>query len=410
VPNNSYKQTIDWLFTQFPSYQNIGASAYKPSLDNCLKLAELFGNPQNYLKIIHIAGTNGKGSTSSMLASILTESKLKVGLFTSPHIIDYTERIRINGKTITEEFVINFCDKIKLLDIQFEPSFFEITWIMALVYFKEQNCQICVIETGLGGRLDATNIVNPLLTIITNIGLEHTNFLGDTLAMIASEKAGIIKKNIPVIIGSYNQETLPVFKEIANKNESDIILVNKQEINETPTNFPLIGTYQIQNYKTVLKAIENLNQQGFTISQDNINSGLSNLSKNTGFFGRLQIVNRLPLTIIDVSHNYDGIKATLESIKDINKGKLHIIYGTSADKDLKSIFSLFDKNNRYYFTEFQNERSAKLEDLKSNSNQKQLKSLFFKNLNNALNTAQNTVNENDTILIFGSFFLISDYF
>lgn len=407
--NKDYKETIDWLFNQFPSYQNIGAKAYKPDLTNCLHLSELIGYPQKSLKFIHLAGTNGKGSTSSMLASILTENKLKVGLFTSPHIQDFRERIRINGEMISETFVIDFCNQIKALKIDFEPSFFEITWMMALSYFKQAACDICIVETGLGGRLDATNIITPILSIITNIGLEHTIFLGETYEEIASEKAGIIKPNIPVIIGETLPETKSVFESIAKKNTSQIIFSEKLEI-KIPEYFPLLGSYQINNFKSVLNAIQYLNKLGYRISESSIEKGLKNLSKNTGFFGRLQVINQSPLTILDVSHNYEGIKATLESLKTITKGKLHLIYGTSSDKDVQKIFSLFNDENEYYFTEFNNLRSAKIDDLEVEAKKNNLKGKYFQNINSALKSAQESVNKEDTILIFGSFFLVSDFF
>ena len=409
LAKTKYNETIDWLFKQFPAYHKIGASAYKPDLTNTLKLSQLFGNQHLNMEFIHIAGTNGKGSTSSMLASILQESGKKVGLFTSPHIEDFRERIRVNGEMISESDVIDFCDKIKSLKLDFEPSFFEITWVMALVHFSNKQCDICVIETGLGGRLDATNLISPILSIITNIGLEHTNFLGDTLEKIAFEKAGIIKKNIPIIIGETLAQTKTVFIELAKINNSEIIFA-ENESTEIPENFPLLGEYQKKNFKIIQSAISLLNTKGFEINRDSITKGLQNLSKNTGFRGRLEVINTSPLTIIDVSHNYDGIKATLESIEGINKGRLFIIYGTSSDKDLNSIFQLFPKNATYFFSEFNNERSASLEQLRIKAEEINLKSNYFNNPKAALKAAKYSANEIDTILIFGSFFLISDFF
>lgn len=409
MQNKAYQKEIEWLFQQFPSYQLIGKDAYKPDLSNCIKLSSFFDNPHLDQKFIHVAGTNGKGSTCSMLSSILTESNYKTGLFTSPHIHDFRERIRINGEVVEEEFVITFCKQIKALNIDFSPSFFEITWVMALVYFKQQGCEIIIVETGLGGRLDATNIITPILSIITNIGLEHTNFLGDTLAKIAFEKGGIIKYNIPVIIGETTPETSPIFKEIALKRKSELILAEEEQLLK-PQNFPLLGEYQLKNFRAVNTALTFLKAINYKITSENISSGLKKLQINTGFKARLQVINEKPKTIIDVSHNYDGIKSTLESIKKINKGKVHIIYGTSADKDLETIFSLFDKENKYYFTEFTNNRSAKVEELKIFADKNLLESHFFSNVKSALKSAQKTVNEEDTILIFGSFFLIDDIF
>ena len=405
----SYKETLDWLFQQFPAYHKIGAKAYKPSLDNCIRLAELFGSPQDKLKFIHVAGTNGKGSTSSMLASVLTESGEKVGLFTSPHIEDFRERIRVNGEMISEEEVISFCEEVKVLNLDFEPSFFEITWLMTLVHFLKKETTICVIETGLGGRLDATNIIKPILSIITNIGLEHTNFLGETLGEIAFEKAGIIKNSVPVVVGETLPETIAVFKKKAFESNSKLILAEDVSV-QVPATFPLLGDYQIKNFKSVYSALEYLKSIGFKLSEEVIANGLKKLSANTGFRGRLQVMNEEPLTIMDVSHNYDGIKATLDSILKINKGELHIIYGTSSDKDIKSIFSLFPKEANYFFTEFSNERSAKLIQLMEESKEFKLKSNFFLNPKEALKNAQLSVKKEDTILVFGSFFLLSDFF
>ena len=409
MQDREYIETIDWLFKQFPAYHKIGAAAYKPDLQNCTRLASHFNNPQNHLKFIHIAGTNGKGSTSSMLASILQESSEKVGLFTSPHIEDFRERIRVNGEMISEIDVIEFCTELKSMDLSFEPSFFEITWVMALVFFSRKKCTICVIETGLGGRLDATNLITPILSIITNIGLEHTNFLGDTVEKIAFEKAGIIKSTIPVLIGETTSQTKPVFEEIAQANNSELFFA-EEDTTPIPADFPLIGEYQKKNFKIIETAIPIIRSMGFSIEEINIKKGLKNISKNTGFRGRMQIINHSPLTIIDVSHNFDGIKATLESIENLSSGNLHIVYGTSSDKDLNSIFTLFPLKARYYFTEFSNERSAKMEELQAKSKDFNLSAQFFKNPQEALKQAEYSANKEDTILVFGSFFLISDFF
>ncbi len=409
MPDNKYLETIEWLFQQFPAYHKIGAKAYKPDLTNCHRLCELFDNPHLKLRFIHIAGTNGKGSTSSMLASILQESGEKVGLFTSPHIEDFRERIRVNGEMISEAEVIDFCEEVKSFHLDFEPSFFEITWIMTLLHFLKENCSICVIETGLGGRLDATNIINPILSIITNIGLEHTNFLGETYEKIAFEKAGIIKNTIPIVIGETLPQTKTVFEKIANERKSPIYFAEKSK-KQTPNNFPLLGDYQLKNYRIIDTAIPILNDLGISITELSIYSGLQNLTINTGFRGRMQIINKTPLTIMDVSHNYDGIKATLESLQKINKGNLKIVYGTSSDKDLDGIFSLFPLNAAYFFTEFNNERSADLNLLKEKAEILKLNASFFLNPKEALFSAQKTTNEKDTIIVFGSFFLISDFF
>lgn len=409
MQNSSYTSTIEWLFQQFPAYHKIGAKAYKPDLTNTLKLCELFNNPHFKLKFIHIAGTNGKGSTSSMLASILQESEQKVGLFTSPHIEDFRERIRINGIMISENEVVDFCNQIKSFNLDIVPSFFEITWVMAIVHFLKNGCTISVIETGLGGRLDATNIISPILSIITNIGLEHTNFLGNTLSLIAGEKAGIIKLNTSIIIGETTPETKIVFENTAKKKNSEIHFSEEIEL-KLPENFPLIGEYQQKNFKIIQVAQKVLESKNLSFTREQIEKGLTNLYKNTGFRGRMEVVDKQPLTIMDVSHNFDGIQATLETIKKLNQGNLKIIYGTSSDKDLDTIFSLFPKEAIYYFTEFNNERSAKMETLQEKSKVFELNSNFYHSPKKALNEAKLTANENDTLLIFGSFFLISDFY
>lgn len=408
--NNDYQQEIDWLFHQFPSYQNIGAKAFKPTLANSLAICEFLVNPENKLKFIHVAGSNGKGSTSSMLASILTEAGYKVGLFTSPHIKDFRERIRINGQQITEEKVIEFVQKIKQAKLSFEPSFFEITFGLALEYFNEEQCDFCVIETGLGGRLDATNIITPLLSIITNISLEHTAMLGNTLEEIAVEKAGIIKEGVPVVVGETASHLYPIFEQIAKQRNAKMIRsTSVTEIDNFKT--PLLGEYQLENLRTVLCSCQLLAEQGIHLNPTIIQKGLDNLFTNTGFSGRLQIVSESPLTIFDVSHNPAGIKASFKAISKLNKGQLHIVYGTSADKDIESILDVLPKDANFYFTAFTSERSMCIEDLKSAAQTfDQSKCTFFSNPHLALKSAQNNANHTDTIVVIGSFFLISDFF
>lgn len=406
---NSYKETLNWLFEQFPSYQLIGSDAYKPDLGNVTRLTENLGHPEKLLNFIHIAGTNGKGSTSSMLASILTESQEKVGLFTSPHIVDFRERIRINGEMISEEEVIDFCNKIIQTDLSFKPSFFEITFAMALTYFAKKKCTICVIETGLGGRLDATNIITPVVSVITNIGVEHTQFLGHTLESIATEKAGIIKTNVPVVIGESTSDTKPVFEKVARRNNSKIIWCENRSF-KNKFEVPLLGEYQKNNFRTVLCTLEELKPLGFKITDEVISQGLKNLHQNSGLFGRMQIINSSPLTILDVSHNLDGIKKTLESIKKINKGKLHLIYGSSSDKNYMEIINLFPKNAELNLCTFSNSRSLNFEEMWELSSEMTPKPKIYASVKEAIRDVQHTANEEDTILVFGSFFLISDFF
>jgi dihydrofolate synthase/folylpolyglutamate synthase len=398
---NSYQAAIDWLFQQFPSYQNIGASAYKPGLERVELLLTKLGNPHQELKIIHVAGTNGKGSTSSYIASYLIEKGEKVGLFTSPHIFDFRERIRVNGEKISEEFVLEFCNQIQNLNLEIEPSFFEITFAMAVSYFHSENCSFCVLETGMGGRLDATNIANPIVSIITNIGFDHTQFLGNTYSEIATEKAGIIKKNTPVVIGETNSETKTVFLNKAKSQNAEIIFAEDDVLPEI-YNLPL---YQLKNLRTALKAVEFC---CFKIDESLLENGLKNLHLNTGFFGRLTEISKKPNIILDVSHNLEGIKTTLESIQDLQTGKLFILYGASADKNVEEIISNFPKDAIINLCQFKNERSLSFEELKRIKNKDNRIDKVIENVNEAITEIKFIMTENDTLLVTGSFFLIAD--
>ena len=401
----NYTETIDWLFQQFPAYHNLGAQAYNPGLKNIEELSAFFNNPEKELRFIHVGGTNGKGSVSNMLASILTESGEKTGLFTSPHIFDFTERIRINGKTIDEQFVIEFCEKVRNHSWNIAPSFFEITWMMALSFFQQNNCSIVIAEVGLGGRLDATNIVQPLISVITNIGLDHVNILGDTRAQIAFEKAGIIKKHVPVVLGEKDPETFPVFESKASEMEAEIILPKP----DIPLPKGIIG-YQVGNYSIVSAVCDYLETLGFKVGQTIREKGIQNLKKNTGFFGRMEVISQEPLIIVDCAHNAEGIHALFNSVKTLTKGTLHCIYGTSSDKDLDAILKEFPSGAHFYFTTFTNPRSTKLEDLQEKTDSFTEKKLFFNSPVKALEKAQESANKADTILIFGSFFLVHDFF
>jgi dihydrofolate synthase/folylpolyglutamate synthase len=399
---NSYQAAIDWLFKQFPSYQNIGTSAYKPGLERVEQLLSEVGNPHQNLKIIHVAGTNGKGSTSSFMASYLTEKSEKVGLFTSPHIFDFRERIRINGKKISEEFVVDFCVRIQNLNIEIEPSFFEITFAMAVSYFYSENCSICVLETGMGGRLDATNIVNPQVSIITNIGFDHTQFLGNTYSEIATEKAGIIKKNTPAVIGETNSQTKTVFLNTAKVQNAEIIFAEEEPLAKN-CNLPL---YQLKNLRTALKALEIC---GYTVEQILLEKALKNLYTNTGFFGRLTEISQNPKIILDVSHNSDGIKATLESIQYSRTGNLFILYGASADKNAEEIISQFPSNSVIHLCQFKNERTLSFQQLEQIQNKDKRIRVIFKNVNEAIAEIKLKMGEKDMLLVTGSFFLIADF-
>ncbi len=401
----NYPETIDWLFQQFPAYHNLGAQAYNPGLKNIEELSAFFNNPEKELRFIHVGGTNGKGSVSNMLASILTESGEKAGLFTSPHLFDFTERIRINGKPVDEQFVIDFCEKVRNHSWNIEPSFFEITWMMALAFFQQNKCSIVIAEVGLGGRLDATNIIQPLISVITNIGLDHVNILGDTRAKIAFEKAGIIKRNIPVVLGEVDPETFPVFESASKALDSEIIIPEKLE------SFPkgIIG-YQVGNYTIVSVVCDYLEAGGFNVNKETRENGIKNLKHNTGFFGRMEIIAQEPLTIVDCAHNAEGIHALFNSVKKLTHGTLHCIYGTSSDKDLEAILNEFPKDAHYYFTSFTNPRSIQITDLQEKVGSQLEKKQFFNDPVKALSKAQESANKADTILIFGSFFLVHDFF
>jgi len=399
---NKYEKSIEWLFKQFPSFQNLGAEAYKPGLSNVISLLNSFDNPQDKLQFIHIAGTNGKGSTASFTASILTELGVKVGLFTSPHIFDFRERIRVNGKKIEEEEVISFCSKIKALKLDFEPSFFEITFVLSLVHFRAKNCSICVIETGLGGRLDATNCILPKISVITNIGMDHMKFLGNTLKEIALEKAGIIKENTTVVIGKTQNEIKELFTDIAKEKKAKIFFAdeNKNNIIE------LYPSYQIENIQTALITLELLS---YSISQEIIQKSICNLQKNTGHFARMTHINRNPTIILDVSHNEDGIKATLNALIINPKGKLVVLLGSSNDKDINLHLNLFPENTTIYLCTFNNERSRNFEEYQILKTQNPKIKEVFADVNLAIRKIKETLSKEDTLLVIGSFFLIADY-
>lgn len=397
----NYDSCIDWLFQQFPSYQFKGASAYKPGLENTLALLDAFDSPQESLKFIHVAGTNGKGSTCSFLTSLLVEKGEKVALFTSPHVYDFRERIRINGVEISQQFVIDFCERIKTINFDFAPSFFEITLAMALCYFQEENCSIVVLETGLGGRLDATNVVVPIISIITNIGIDHTQFLGDTLEAIAFEKAGIIKENIPIVIGQRQLETTPVFEKVAEAKNAPIYFAEEIEL---PLKIELQG-YQAKNLKNALVGLSLLS---YSISQNDLDNAIRNLKKNSGLFGRMEKFQDNPTIILDVSHNKEGIEATLNSLPLSDKTKLTILFGASQDKDIDAMIELFPKNAEIHLCTFQNERSQSIERLTEIKEKNSSVLAVHQDVNRAISELSEQMQPTDLLLIIGSFFLISD--
>ena len=423
----NYAQTLEYLFTQLPMFSRVGAAAYKPDLTNTIRLCEALGNPQHQFKSIHIAGTNGKGSTSHMLSSILQTAGYKTGLYTSPHLVDFRERIKIDGVYCTKEFVVEFTQNIKPLIATIQPSFFEITVAMAFSYFAAQKVDIAVIEVGLGGRLDSTNIITPEVSIITNIGLDHTQFLGDTISQIASEKAGIIKKDVTCIVSEYTEETKPVFDaaaihtSLAYGSELFTILdikyahdylevevLNKKTEGLQTYQLDLNGSYQAKNLQGVLGAVSILQTKGWKISNLHILDGLSHVKKNTGLYGRWQIISTNPTTVVDVAHNVAGIQTLLAQIKLVNYQQLHIVFGMVKDKDIDSVLALLPIQAIYYFTQAQIERAFDATELQQKAGRHDLKGNTYQTVNASIAAAQKEAHTNDLIVVCGSVFLVGE--
>lgn len=403
----NYQETINWMFNQLPMYQLQGASAYKKDLTNTHLLISHLDNPQEKLKCIHVAGTNGKGSTSHMLASILQEAGYKVGLYTSPHLKDFRERIKINGKDISEEFVTDFINEHKSFFESNDMSFFEMTVGLAFDYFAKEKVDIAVIEVGMGGRLDATNIITPLVSVITNIGLDHTQFLGNTLEAIAFEKAGIIKPKIPIVIGEYTPETKPVFLAKAKECNSEIYFAADLVSETYPSD--LIGDYQIHNKKTVLQTISVLNSQNeFKITPENVKSGLLNVMKNTGLQGRWQQLNTFPKVICDTAHNKNGLEIVLNQIQKEDFDTLHIVLGVVNDKDLEEILPLFPKKAIYYFCKPNIPRGLDVLILKQKATNFDLKGKVYNSVSEAYQKALKNAEITDFIYIGGSTFVAAE--
>ncbi len=400
-----YPSVLDFLYNQLANYQKSGGTAYKPGLDNINRLLKEIGNPHQSIKTIHLAGTNGKGSTSHILASILIENGYKVGLFTSPHIKDFRERIKINGQLISEQEVVDFINQFKPIFDKLQPSFFEITTALAFYTFKKHQCDISIIETGLGGRLDSTNVIQPEVSIITNIGLDHTTFLGDTIPEIAREKAGIIKTKTPIIIGEHTPETLSVFEQVAQNKQAPLTLVKDSTNYETD----LLGEFQQKNIRTALTAIQQLKQKGWFIDDQKSTLALEKVGRNTNFIGRLQKINNSPLTLIDASHNPDGIKNLFKELKHLDYKNLHCIYASSSDKDVKGIFNYFPQHGNYYFTQFETNRQFSIGELEKLGTEHQLHFSTFTDPKEALQAAKQHYKSGDLIIIFGSFFLLEKF-
>ena len=425
----TYQQTLDYLVTKLPLFSKVGAAAYKKDITNTVLLCDASGNPQNKIKTIHVAGTNGKGSTSHMLAAIFQQCGYKTGLYTSPHLKDFRERIKVDGNWIEENFIISFVEKMKDISEKISPSFFELTVVMALQYFAEQKVDIAIIETGLGGRLDSTNVITPQLSIITNIGYDHMNILGDTLEKIAFEKAGIIKPNVPVVIGESLPETKNIFLEKAKQCKSEIIFAETEyiitdsflkineldvEVTNSASNkkekyiLDLNGIYQQKNLVTVLAAIDELNNLGYNLEKENISSALASVKKITGLHGRWDIIQMEPVIALDVAHNEDGIKQLLHQISLCKYDHLHIIFGIVKDKDADKILSLLPKDAMYYFTRSQIPRALPEDELAAKAKQFDLHGEKFSEVNEALRAAMAKAHKEDLIVVCGSVFLVGE--
>ena len=425
-----YKQTIEYLFSRLPMFSRIGAAAYKADLVNTIRLLDQLGNPQQKFKSIHIAGTNGKGSTSHMLAATFQTAGLKTGLYTSPHLRDFRERIKINGAMVDEGFVIDFTQRIQPLIEEIEPSFFEITVAMAFEYFAQQQVDIAVVEVGLGGRLDSTNVILPILSIITNIGRDHMNILGNTLEKIAYEKAGIIKDGVPVIIGETLPETKAVFKKIAAERKAPIIFANeKRWVAEWQTNnhflevsvakneltqdhkkyqIDLPGIYQLKNVLTVIEAVDQLHSMGWAITHEHLQAALPHVKKLTGLYGRWQVLQQHPTVIADVGHNEDGIKQIVQQLELTTYNQLHMVIGFVKDKEVSNVLELLPKTATYYFTKAQIERAMPEEILQSLAVSNGLRGQSYSEVNMALKQALANATKDDLILICGSVFLVGE--
>lgn len=402
----TYQSTLDWMFAQLPMYQRQGSSAFKKDLSNTHKLSKHLNFPERDFKSVHVAGTNGKGSTSHMLASVLQEAGYKVGLYTSPHLKDFRERIKINGKEVGESFVIDFIEQNKSFFESNKLSFFEMTVGMAFKYFSQEKVDVAVVEVGMGGRLDSTNIITPEVSVITNIGLDHTQFLGTTLREIAFEKGGIIKPNVPVVIGETQEETLPVFKELAKNNQSEITFADQQN-NKIYTS-DLVGTYQQKNIKTVVETLKVLADKGFGLSEEHISDGLLNVIKNTGLLGRWQVLQTKPKVVCDTGHNRDGLSFVMNQIKAEDYKRLHIVFGVVNDKDLNSIVDLLPRNATYYFCKPDIPRGLEAEVLKERFMPFGLIGKAYGSVNEAYKKALKQADNDDFIFVGGSTFVVAE--
>ena len=425
----NYQETLEWMFKQLPMYQRIGAAAYKADLSNTIALLDMLDNPQHKFKSIHVAGTNGKGSTSHILASIFQEAGYKTGLYTSPHLRDFRERIRINGEMIPEENVTSFIEKHREAFEKLQLSFFEMTVGMAFQYFADEQVDIAIVEVGMGGRLDSTNLITPELSIITNIGLDHVQFLGDTLEKIAGEKAGIIKEGIPVVIGETQPETQKVFEDKANELQCPIYFADQifdcdeihldahqtkeydvwknSELYLEACEIPLMGNYQKKNLASVMCAADLLRDK-FQLSDDDLRDGIANVIRNTHLMGRWQIINHEPLTIADTGHNVDGIREVVSQLAEMTYNKLHFVIGTVNDKDIDHILHLLPHNCEYYFCKADIPRGLDANILAQKAFELGLRGNVYSSVRDAYLSALNVANFDDVVFIGGSNFTVAE--
>ena len=403
----TYKEVEKWLL-KLQSFYKVGSTAFKPGFDNILKLCEWLENPHQCFKSVHVAGTNGKGSSSHMLASVLQAAGYKTGLYTSPHIKAFTERIRINGEAIAQDKVVDFVVNYQGRIDELQPSFFELTVAMAFDHFAKEEVDIAIIEVGLGGRLDATNVIMPEVSLITNIGYDHMDMLGNTLEIIAGEKAGIIIPQVPVIIGTTQPETQDVFTRTADERKTTLTFADQQNWNLTAYTLDLKGNYQLQNLPGVLSTIKELQEQGWTITNDDVSKGLSRVVDNTGLKGRWQTLSESPLTICDTGHNIDGVKLIIEQIRQLTYKRLFLVLGFVNDKNVAEILSMFPSDAQYVFCQSKVPRAMPLATLKTLTSNIGIEGEAVADVNDALHYARQQAGPDDLIFVGGSTFVVAE--
>jgi dihydrofolate synthase/folylpolyglutamate synthase len=424
----NYPETLDYIFHKLPMFSRMGSAAYKKDLHNIRVLCEYLGNPHYSFKTIHIAGTNGKGSVSHMLAAIFQTAGYKTGLYTSPHLYDFRERIRLDGQPVPQEFVVDFVEYMRPVIEEIEPSFFEITVAMAFRYYAEQEVDMAIIEVGLGGRLDSTNIITPELSVITNIGWDHMNLLGNSLEEIAGEKAGIIKHNVPVVIGETRPETKPVFQRMIAEQQApvtwaeELLEVETKELQASGLNIQfrrkdgssldvqtdLAGTYQVQNVRTVLAAVDALLDANWRLDEQDVLAALRQVKRKTGLMGRWEVIQQYPMVVLEVAHNEDGIRSMMEHVQMLQHENLHLVIGMVKDKEVEKVLSLLPKTASYYFTQAAIPRALPSLELQAKAATLDLHGEAFENVNLALKLARFFAQPDDLIIVCGSIFLVAE--